>query len=66
MMFSCNEGNYNFDQVVIANGELEWAESEMVYMVNSVIFEILNANLTVNNSQINDIHTLFSSPVLYI
>ena len=39
---------------------------QRVYMVNSIVFDVSGANLTLNQTNISGIFTNFSSPVVYI
>lgn len=43
-----------------------WAEGKFQYEVNSIVFDSHGSDLTIIDSEIFDISTPFSSPIIYI
>jgi hypothetical protein len=45
---------------------MTWEETTNFYMVNSIVFDVSSADLTISNANITGIFSNFSSPVIYI
>lgn len=59
-------GNYVFDTLNISQGKMAWVKGVEPYMVNSIVFEVSSADLSISNSEFDGIFTNFSSPIIYI
>jgi hypothetical protein len=62
----CDGGNYAFSDIVVHSGGMTWMTGEREYQVNSIVFDISSANLTLDNATVSNIFTNFSSPVIYM
>lgn len=65
-LFSLEGGTYLFDGLKISQGKMTWMPGIEPYMVNSIVFDISAADLTLKNSDVFGIFTNYSSPVIYI
>ncbi len=43
-----------------------WQQATDAYMVNSVVFDVVQADLSLTNSSVDGIFSNYSSPVIYI
>jgi hypothetical protein len=59
-------GNYQFDTLRITKGRMTWLENVEPYMVNSIVFDVSAADLSISNGDFDGIFTNFSSPIIYI
>jgi hypothetical protein len=55
-----------FDSLNVSQGKMTWPPGIDAYMVNSIIFDVATADLSLTNSLITGIFTNYSSPVIYI
>jgi hypothetical protein len=59
-------GSYIFDTLHISYGRMTWIEGVEPYMVNSIVFDVSSADLSISNGEFDGIFTNFSSPIIYI
>lgn len=65
-LFSLEGGNYVFQNVSIAKGQMTWQPGERSFMVNSIVFDVSAANLELTQTNVSGIFSNYSSPVVYI
>ena len=65
-LFSLESGNYVYDTLHISKGRMTWMSEQDSFMVNSIVFDVAAADLTLNNADIRGIFSNYSSPVIYI
>lgn len=57
---------YEFSDLLISKGKMVWQQATDAYMVNSVVFDVVQADLSLTNSSVDGIFSNYSSPVIYI
>ena len=65
-LFFLEGGNYFFDTLHISRGRMTWYENVEPYMVNSIVFDVSAADLSITNGIFDGIFSNFSSPIIYI
>ena len=63
-LFSLQSGDFVFTDLLVSNGSMVYASD--AYAVNSIVFDVLNANLSLNGASVSGITTNYSAPVVYI
>jgi len=65
-LFALSSGVYEFSDLQISKGKMVWQQATDAYMVNSVVFDVVQADLSLTNSSVDGIFSNYSSPVIYI
>lgn len=65
-LFFLEGGSYTFDSLNITHGRMTWAAGIDPYMVNSIVFDVSAADLTLQHASFQGIFSNFSSPIIYI
>ena len=65
-LFGIDSGVYEFRDTVVINVSMTWQPGEKPYMMNSIVSDVSAADLELTNSNVSDIFTNYSSPVVYI
>mmetsp|Transcript_10414 Transcript_10414/g.10443 ORF Transcript_10414/g.10443 Transcript_10414/m.10443 type:complete len:215 (-) Transcript_10414:1955-2599(-) len=65
-LFEIDTGSYYFYDALIHDSLMVWQHADTIFQVNSVIFGISEANVTIEKSVVRGIHSEYSSPVLYM
>ena len=55
-----------YDNLHISKGQMTWMAGVDAFMVNSIVFDVASADLTLSNSAFDSIFSNFSSPIVYI
>jgi len=63
-LFSLQSGDFVFTDILVSNGSMVYDSN--AYAVNSIVFDVLDANLSLNWANISGITTNYSSPVIYL
>jgi hypothetical protein len=65
-LFFLEGGDYVFDSLNVSRGRMTWQKDVEPYMVNSIVFDVSAADLSISNGVFDGIFTNFSSPIIYI
>jgi hypothetical protein len=65
-LFYFEGGSYTFTNLSVSSGKMTWMPNVVPFMVDSIVFDVSAANLTLTNSVISGIFSNYSSPVIYI
>lgn len=65
-LFALSNGEYVFSGLHISKGKMTWSSLQDAFMVNAVVFDVSQADLSLLSSSIDGIYSNYSSPVIYI
>lgn len=65
-LFALSNGEYVFRGLQISKGKMTWSSLQDAFMVNAIVFDVSQADLSLISSSVDGIYSNFSSPVIYI
>jgi len=65
-LFALSNGEYIFSGLKISKGKMTWSNLQDAFMVNAIVFDVAQADLSLLSSSVDGIYSNYSSPVIYI